>query len=73
MAEGVDDDAQATARLFARVFAGGDGEAVLDWMRRVTIERELAPDAPGDELRDLEGQRRPVRWGCNMVKRGTHG
>ena len=73
MAEGVEEGGEATARLFARVFAGGDGEAVLDWMRRVTIERELAPDATAEELRDLEGQRRLVRRVCNMVKRGKNG
>lgn len=58
------------AGLLAKVFAGGDGRAALDWMRSVTIDRELAPDAPEAALRDLEGQRRFVRKLLNLIERG---
>lgn len=58
------------AGLLCKVFAGGDGRAALDWMRSVTIERELSPTASEAELRDLEGQRRFVRKLENLIERG---
>lgn len=45
------------ARAYARCFAGPDGQAVLADLRRRTLDRALAPDAPPAALRHLEGQR----------------
>lgn len=67
------DDDDSIALCLAGLFSGGSGEEALAWMRRITIDRELRPDATEAELRDLEGQRRFVRRLCNMIERGRHG
>lgn len=46
---------------FAKCFKTGEGMIVLSFLRRLTVERYLGPDASGDELRHLEGQRHLVK------------
>ena len=56
---------------FARCFAGPDGRAVLEHLRRTVLERRLAPSASDAELRHLEGQRCAVAHIVAMVERGA--
>jgi hypothetical protein len=60
----------ALCRTFARCFAGPDGRAVLEHLRRTVLERRLAPHASDAELRHLEGQRCAVAHIVAMVERG---
>lgn len=46
---------------FAKCFKTGEGMIVLSFLRRLTVERYLGPDASSDELRHLEGQRHLVK------------
>lgn len=46
---------------FAKCFITREGKIVLSFLRRLTIERYLGPDATADELRHLEGQRHLVK------------
>ena len=57
-------------RAFARCFAGAEGRVVLEHLRRVMLERRLAPNASDAELRHLEGQRYAVAYIVAMVERG---
>ncbi|MBO5833344.1 MAG: hypothetical protein J6R22_00070 [Alphaproteobacteria bacterium] len=50
-----------TAKNYARTFAGASGAAVLEHLRRITIERTLGPNASDAELRWVEAQRALVR------------
>ena len=45
------------AHEYARTFAGASGRAVIEHLRRITIERVLGPHATDGELRALEGAR----------------
>ncbi len=49
-------------RMFAGCFITGEGRFVLSFLRKVTLERCLGPDASDAELRYLEGQRRLVKY-----------
>jgi hypothetical protein len=60
----------ALCRTFARCFAGADGRAVLEHLRRTVLERRLAPSASDAELCHLEGQRYAVAQIVAMVERG---
>ncbi len=53
---------------FFRCFTDAPGRAVLDHLRRKTMEVRLPPDAPEAALRDLEGQRRLVAYIETMMK-----
>lgn len=55
---------------YARTFATAPGAAVLQHLRRMTIERVLGPNASDAELRSLESQRALVHLIENMVSRG---
>lgn len=55
---------------YARTFATAPGTAVLQHLRRMTIERVLGPNASDAELRSLESQRALVHLIENMVSRG---
>ncbi len=57
----------------ARCFRGQDGEKVLAYLRAVTLERALGPNAPDTLLRHLEGQRQLVAHIARLVKRGRDG
>lgn len=61
------------ATAFARCFRGEDGERALGYLRRLTIERRLAPDASEAELRHLEGQRHLASTIAQLVTRGKFG
>ncbi|HLT00694.1 MAG TPA: hypothetical protein VK001_00875 [Geminicoccaceae bacterium] len=58
-------------RAFARCFAGGAGQSVLEHLRRTVLERRLPPSASDAELRHLEGQRSAVAYILAMVERGS--
>jgi hypothetical protein len=62
--------ATETARLFARVFGTDDGQAVLEHLRELTIERVMGADASDAALRQLEGQRQLVKLMETLIKRG---
>lgn len=68
----MNDDTEMPA-VFARCFRGTDGERALTYLRRLTIERRLAPDASDAELRHLEGQRHLAALVAQLVARGTFG
>ncbi len=55
---------------YARTFATTSGTAVLQHLRRMTIERVLGPNATDAELRGLESQRALVHMIENMISRG---
>jgi hypothetical protein len=44
---------------------------VLEHLRRVILERRLAPHASDAELRHLEGQRYAVAYIAALVERGS--
>jgi hypothetical protein len=58
------------ARAAARVFSGADGEKLAQYLRALTLERALGPDAPVAQLRHLEGQRQLVRHILALAERG---
>jgi len=65
--------AEDIAAVFARCFRGTDGERALAHLRRLTIERRLAPDCGEGELRHLEGQRHLVAYLAQLIERGRLG
>lgn len=67
----VDAEELELCRAFARCFAGTAGRSALEHLRRVILERRLAPNASDAELRHLEGQRYAVAYIAAMVERGS--
>jgi len=67
------DDVPDLARQAARLFATPDGRAILDHLRRMTLERSLGPDAADPVLRHLEGQRHLVLHLLALAARGRAG
>jgi len=65
-----DPDEIALCKAFARCFAGRDGQQVLDHLRRLMLDRRLAPCASDAELWHLEGQRSAVAHVLGMIQRG---
>lgn len=59
-----------TEQNYARAFSTAAGAAVLQHLRKMTIERVLAPNATDAELRSLESQRALVHLIENMISRG---
>ncbi len=55
---------------FARAFATAAGSAVMQHLRRITIERVLGPGASDAELRGLEAQRALVHQIEHLIERG---
>lgn len=49
------------SQAFSRCFISREGKIVLSFLRHLTVERSLGPDASAEELRHLEGQRCLVR------------
>jgi hypothetical protein len=49
-------------RSFLACFADADGEAALEHLRRVFLDRRLPPSATDAELRHVEGQRSVVAY-----------
>jgi hypothetical protein len=66
----VDPDEVALYRAFARCFSGPDGLQVLDHLRRLMLDRRLAPSASHAELWHLEGQRSAIAHVLGMIERG---
>jgi hypothetical protein len=57
----------------ARCFRGADGEMVLRYLRALTLDRALGPNASDTMLRHLEGQRQLVSHIVQLVQRGRDG
>lgn len=55
---------------YARTFSTAAGAAVLNHLRKITIERILGPDATDAQLRGLEAQRALVHQIEMMTERG---
>ncbi len=58
------------AHEYARTFEGASGRAVIEHLRRITIERVLGPHATDGELRALEGARAIVHQIETLIERG---
>lgn len=58
---------------FARCFSGAEGNQILTALRRLYLERRLAPNAGNAELWHLEGQRSVVAYILIMIERGRAG
>ena len=58
------------ARAAARVFASGDGEALLQHLAAMTLHRCLGPESGDAALRHLEGQRHLVLHLQSLAARG---
>jgi hypothetical protein len=63
-------DATDLADAFARCFAGADGQRVVGYLRRITVERRTRPDIDAASLRHLEGQRWLVGHIAALIARG---
>lgn len=59
------DDEIKTA--FAKCFRTKEGQIVLSFLKRITVERYLGPDCTVGELRHLEGQRHLVNYINTLV------
>ena len=57
-------------RVFARCFAGRDGQRVMAHLARTILDRRLPPSASDAALRHLEGQRCAVAGLVAMIERG---
>lgn len=68
-----DDDGLALARRAARVFSGADGDALLQHLKDITVERCLGPESGAEALRDMEGRRRLVLHLMALIRRGRAG
>ena len=55
---------------YARCFCSPSGRAVLDHLRKITVERILGPNASDCELRWAESQRALVRQIESQIARG---
>lgn len=55
---------------YTRTFSTSAGAAVLQHLRKITIERVLGPDATDAQLRGLEAQRALVHQIESMIERG---
>lgn len=58
------------AIAFARLFARPEAETVLRYLKQLTLERALGPDATDSELRFLEGQRALFKQMLSLMKQG---
>lgn len=64
---------QELEKQYARTFQTPSGKAVLQHMRKITIERTLGPNASDNELRWNEANRAFVRQIENMIAHATNG
>ena len=55
---------------YARTFSTAAGVAVLNHLRKITIERVLGPDATDAQLRGIEAKRALVHQIEIMIERG---
>lgn len=68
-----DHEPPCLARQAARLLGSPDGRAVVDHLRRMTLERSLGPEASDGALRHLEGQRHLVLHLLALAARGRAG
>lgn len=61
----------ATQRLFARLFAGSEGEQGLAYLRALTLDRAMGAHVSSEQLWHLEGQRFLARHILKLVERGA--
>jgi hypothetical protein len=67
------DDDLLLARQAARLFATPDGEALLQHLKSMTLDRCLGPESGDNALRHLEGQRHLVLHLLALAARGRSG
>ena len=60
-------------KQYARTFQTPSGKAVLQHLRKITIERTLGPNASDNELRWAEANRAFVRQIENIISRAKNG
>ena len=58
------------AHEYARTFSSASGRAVIEHLRKITIERVLGPHATDGELRTIEGARALVHQIETLIERG---
>jgi len=51
------DREHALNAVFRQIFSGPEGKTALEYLRRITIESRLGPDASAEQLRHMEGMR----------------
>lgn len=66
-------NAETLALIAARCFGGEDGRQLMAYLRAITLERALGPDATDAQLRHLEGQRQFMQHLQALVGRGRSG
>ena len=64
---------QELEKQYARAFQTPSGKAVLQHLRKITIERTLGPNATDSELRWAEANRAFVRQIETMIARAKNG
>ena len=55
---------------FAKLFSYPEGKDVLNYLKQITQERVLSPQATNEELRFVEGQRAFVRMILSLIQHG---
>jgi hypothetical protein len=65
-------DKNQLATIITRFFRSSEGAYLLDYLRAITVERTLGPDASDNLLRHLEGQRQLVSMLINLADRGSN-
>jgi len=59
-------------RIAAQFFQTDDGAYLLRFLRAITMDRTLGPDASDGLLRHLEGQRQIIAQLIKMTQRGSN-
>lgn len=59
-------------KAFARCFSGAEGERALEYLRGMTLNRALGPNASDAALRSLDGQRCLVLHIESLIDRGRN-
>jgi len=57
-------------RAFARLFSTEDGKKVLGYLQMLSFHKAMAPSAPDEQLRHMEGQRALVATILRLIDRG---
>ena len=66
-------DTEALPAVFAGCFRGNDGDAVIRYLRAITLDRALGPAVSDTALRHTEGQRQLVAHILALIERGRSG
>ena len=64
---------QELEKQYARTFQTPSGKAVLQHLRKITIERTLGPNATDNDLRWAEANRAFVHQIESIIARGKNG